>query len=93
MGMVSKPKILTIPAPHGAQEVVFIEPSYAQQSWYMIKQGIGGLSPQPSSHAASCLTPVLEDISRLYLVNVDLPKYYPLCLKSKCSWIVKIPYS
>ena len=73
-----------------AQEVALIELPYAQQSWYTIKRGIVGLSPQPSSHAPSCLTPLLEDISILSLVKVDLPKDGPLCLNSQCSWIVKI---
>ena len=58
MGRVAKPETLSIPAPHGAQEVVLIEPPYAQQYWYMIKQGSGGVSPQPSSLMALCLTPV-----------------------------------
>ena len=90
MGRVSKLEILTILAPHRAQEAVLIEPPYAHQSWYTIKQGIGGLSPQPISLKATCLTNVLDDISILSLVEVGLPKYRLLCLKSKCSWTVKI---
>ena len=54
MGRVAKPKILTVLEPHGAQKVVLQEPPYTQQSWFMLEQGIGGLSLlQPSSHMSS----------------------------------------
>ena len=72
------------------KSIHLIEPSYAQQSWFTLKQGILGLSLQPSSHAVSWLNLVLEKLSGLSLVKVDLPKDGPLCLKSKCYWIVKI---